>query len=317
MKIKCNTRACSVLFNVLKANQISGNVLMAANICESVPATYMLAGIQPFFCDISLADYQIDKECVVSYIEKHSINVLHYNHTYGYLSDEDNSFLVEIRRSFPDVFIVDDRCLCLPEVDIGCSVADVVLYSTGPVKCVDIGYGGYGVLQDDVGYDEFPLNFEPSDLEMFERHIKECHKDPSVFNKDVLFSKWLNVSPVVQHEYLETVKRKMTEVQEHKRMLNEIYSCIPGSLSPGYCNWRYQLMLENSRECINAIFDRGLFCSAHYMSLGNGYYSDVKTPNCDYLEKHVVNLFNDYRFTRDQAIALSELLCDIARPVVK
>ena len=80
----------------------------------------------------------------------YKINILHYNHTYGYDSEEDIAFLERIKYSFPDVFIIDDKCLCFPEFLLNDTVADISLYSTGPVKCVDIGWGGYGIIKDNL-----------------------------------------------------------------------------------------------------------------------------------------------------------------------
>ncbi len=55
-----NYRACGILYNFLKSNSISGKVLMPANICETVPATYLKAGLDIEFFDISNKDFLED-----------------------------------------------------------------------------------------------------------------------------------------------------------------------------------------------------------------------------------------------------------------
>ena len=315
MKIRYNARACSVLYNVLKSNLIRGTVLMPSNICESVPATYMLLGIKPFFCDISLTDYQLDKDSAFNIIEHQSIDILHYNHTFGYLCEEDEEFLRVIRNNYPDMFIVDDRCLCYPEFCVDGSVADLVLYSTGTVKCVDIGWGGYGIISDKIEYHEFERHYSIKAHDDFERHIKDCHKNKRPISEEIIMSNWIDLSIDDGNDYYETVKNKMKESIEHRLVLNDIYRELPGSLPIGYCNWRYQIILENAQDCLREIFNRGLFCSNHYMSLGNGYFSDVETPNNNYLERHILNLFNDFRFTVNQARFLVEILSQMAIPI--
>ena len=313
MKFHFSSRACAVLYNTLKANNINGYVLLPSNICESVPATYLLLGIQPIFCDIDLSDLQIDKKAAKELLDSQEVSVLHYNHTYGYISNTDNKFLCEVKNAYPEVFIVDDRCLCFPELNFEESPADLLLYSTGNVKCVDIGHGGYGAMKEYVNYHEFHLNYSQLDLNLFDEHIKECHKNGNAINKKILLSNWLDNS-YLDNNYFELINKEMPKIISHKKHINEIYQNLPGSLPLGYCNWRYQLLLENSKECIKLLFDNGLFCSSHYKSLGNGYFSNIYTPNNNWLEKHIINLFNDFRYTEEQAIKTVEILKTHAVP---
>jgi len=197
------------------------------------------------------------------------------------------------------------------------TAADIVLYSTGPVKCVDIGWGGYAVFKDKLRYREYKIEYDSSDLAAFDKHIKECHHFSKQIDMRILLSGWLEISKSFQGNYFDVIKSKSIEASDHKKILNSIYDRIPGGLPAEYCNWRYQLLLKNAKECIKAIFDAGLFCSFHYKSLGNGYFSNVSTPNNDYLEAHIVNLFNDYRFSSEQAEELAELLKRIAIPVIR
>ena len=315
MMLKYNVRACSVLYNVLKANAVKGRVLIPSNICESVPATYMLLGIEPVFCDISAEDFQLDKEAAIKALDDSSITVLHYNHTYGFKSINDDLFLEKVKAKFPGVIIVDDRCLCFPELDYDNIVSDIVLFSTGSVKCVDLGWGGFGIIKDYLNYREYQLKYSKADLVEFDRHIKECHREDLPISEKVLSSDWLEILTEPQTNYFDLVKQRTIDAKAHKNRLNEIYSSIQGSLPLSYCTWRYQLLLENAKECIEALFDNGLFCSNHYKSLGNGYFNDVSTPNCNYLESHIVNLFNDFRFSYEQAIKTTDLLKKIAIPV--
>ena len=62
----------------------------------------------------------------------------------------------------PDSKIIDDKCLCLPNFDelINNNV-DLVLYSTGYAKQIELGYGGYAYINKliEKGERHFVMNF--------------------------------------------------------------------------------------------------------------------------------------------------------------
>ena len=307
-------RGCAVLYNTLRANSVSGKVLMPANICETVPAVYMILGMEPVFCDISREDWQMDRQAAAEMLEESSFAVLHYNHTYGYIGKEDELFLREIKNRYPELFVIDDRCLCFPELNMTQSPADLVLYSTGFVKYLDLGWGGFGYLAEGVQYSEYALAYREADLDEFDRHIKNCHRENRKADPRVMTSFWLDTA-CERENYFEEIDDKIHEATEHREAINRIYARIPGSMKPGYHNWRYQLLLENTRECHDLLYQHHLFCSNHYKSLGEGYFTEAVTPNCDYLESHVLNLFNDFRYTLKQAEETAALLEKAAMPV--
>lgn len=317
MKIVTGSRACMILYNFLKSNALNGSVLMPSNICESVPATYMKCGFKVVFCDINKSDWQIDRDSVREVLKQNDISVLHYNHTYGLICDEDIFFLREIKNNYPSIVIVDDRCLCFPEDEDKCNPSDLILYSTGRLKCVDIGGGGYSFFREGFNYDCFDIIYSESDDLLFNYHVKDCHKNRLRVNKSIMMSDWLDGTNRFENleEYFDLVAKEKNKALEHKKRINQIYKSIPGSMDMGYCSWRYQILLENSQECINALFDKGLFCSFHYKSLGNGYFSNVFTPNNNWLENHVINLFNDFRYTEKQAKQTAEIIQKIGRPI--
>lgn len=307
-------RASSVLYNILISNKIKGKALIPANICESVPATYMKAGLEIELYDISLSDFRADEEEIINIIKNDNISVLHYNHTYGLICKYDDIFISNIRRAFPDLFIVDDRCLAFPETEIYDQAADLVLFSTGKTKCVNIGWGGFGFISNRIRYcDSFKSTFFDKDLIQFERHMKECHEIKQPVNKSIIMSDWLNFD-YNPNNYFEKVLEVQERSVKHKKKINDIYLSVPGSLPIEFCSWRYQLLLKNSKECSIELFKNNLYCSSHYMSLGNGYYKNKKTPVSDYLETHILNLFNDFSYTKEQAEKTVAILNKIAVP---
>ncbi len=314
MRKEYSTRACKVLYNLIMSNSIKGTVLMPANICESVPATYLKCGMEIQFCDIDSFDWQIDKDAVLKILSCDEISVLHYNHTYGYQCEDDYKFISLLKDKYPQLLIIDDKCLCFPEMGISNMPADVVIYSTGNVKCVDISWGGYAFIRDQLNYESYKLKYEQKDEIMFDEYIKLCHKQINAVDNSVILSNWL-CNDGEKKNYYELIEKKQTEIRKHKKEINAIYQEIPGSMGLEYCNWRYQLLIDNPSECINMLFNNGLFCSNHYKSLGNGYFSSLNTPNCNWLEKHIINLFNDHRCSIEQAKKTVKLLKQVAIPV--
>lgn len=314
MKTVVGSRASAVLYNVLKSNGISGNVVVPANICESVPAVYILAGLNVIFCDIRHPTWQPDCHEILNLLKENNISVLHYNHTYGAVLEEDDTFLSRVRNLYPELLIVDDCCLDFPEYGAYDRPVDVALFSTGPTKCVNIGWGGIGLLAERLKYfEEREMSFSQEDLEAFRKHIKYCHEYKRPIDYEVIRSKWLDFR-YEPDNFFARIEHEKSLILKHKETLNQIYSPLPGSLPKAYCNWRYQLLLANAQECCDELFRNGLYCSRHYMSLGNGYFSDVNTPVADYLAGHILNLFNDFCYTEEQARNTADILMKIAIP---
>ena len=312
MKIVTGARASTVLYNWLLSNNIRTKVLIPCNICESVPASYMKAGCEVLFCDISKTDWGMDLESVEAIIKEKNIGLLHYNHTYGRVSDGDTDFINEIRKLFPNILIVDDKCLSVPTLSntLNC---DLTMYSTGYSKYLYINGGGYGCMSEKYNYTNFIKKYSPECEDSFDKHIKSCHASHTPVDMSIMLSDWIPYD-FSDGDYFERMFLQKAKTDVHKKIINEIYSVIPGSFPMEYNNWRYNLFLENAEECRKLLFENGLFCSYHYMSLGNGYFSPEKTPNANYLEKHVINLFNDFCYTNEQAKKTAELLKNKAIP---
>ena len=316
MKIVTGNRASSILYNWLLSNDIKGRVLIPCNICETVPSTYIKAGLDVSFADISLKDYEMDESEMLSFCNQYPEGIIHFNHTFGHVDKNKYNLLADIQNKY-HVRIVDDCCLCIPEFEVEeNSPFDIRLYSTGHVKPVDIDTGGYAFIQDKYEYLINDFSFDPKSEEKFENHISRCRKDFEKVDEKILKGNWLNLDfNIPEKQYFLTLRQHKDKVIKHKKSLNNIYKSLPGSMPMEFNNWRYNLIVENQDECIKSLFEEGLFCSAHYMSLCNGYFCKKLTPNCDYLFKHVINLFNDFYYTEQQASRTVEILKGILQPI--
>ena len=260
------------MFNFLKSNDLKGKVIIPANICPDVVDTLHYAGNPLRFVDIDAHTLCLNWQQVQS-IAKDAAAVLAV-HTYGF-EDDFNELFAALRAINPDIAIIDDRCLCMPELNEPNSIADLMLYSTGEKKQVELGAGGIGYVADGWRYEEM-----------------------MVPENDVL----TNETWILDEKAL---LAKMDAVIKHKEKLNAIYrKNLPASiqLPAPYLHWRFHIIVPNKDEILKAIFDAGLFASGHYKPQAEG--CTVSTN----LYSHVINLFNDFYFTEDQAKAVCEIV---------
>ena len=195
-------------------------------------------------------------------------------HTYGIEDDFNEQFAV-LRAINPKIAIIDDRCLCMPELGESDSIGDLVLYSTGGKKQVELGVGGIGYVADGWDYEEV-----------------------IVPENEVLTNETWEIDEKLLHA-------KMDAVIKHKEKLNAIYrKNLPDAilLPAPYQHWRFNILVPNKEEIMQAIFDAGLFASGHYKPQAGG--CDVANN----LYNHIINLFNDFYYTEEQAIKTCEII---------
>ena len=272
MKLLTANRAKKILYNFVKANNISGKVLLPANICESVAKVLRYVGMDVQFVDIQTDNLCINQDVVLQLAP--SAAMLLFVHTYG-VEDEYHEFFAQVKEVNPNIIIVDDKCLCLPDLNVNDAPADLVLYSTGAKKMVELGGGAIGYIADQWEYDEVEVES----------------------NEYLSNEKWL----------LDTKQLyiKMDAMISHKEKVNAIYrDMLPASiqLPAQYQHWRFNILTDKKDEILKALFAEGLFASNHYPSL---------SPDCaiaNNLHNYVVNLFNDQYYTKEQAIRTCEII---------
>src|ERR1700690_4329818 len=152
MKTNLATRASTIIYNLLYGRDGGRVFLLPANICPIVPITFFKAGVPIEFIDISPRTMHMDLEQAQGRLKTRRYGGLLYAHTYGDPSTPQDFFSL-IKKQYPDLMVIDDRCLCIPDlVPDPTNTADVILYSTGYAKIVDLEYGGFAHLREDVNY---------------------------------------------------------------------------------------------------------------------------------------------------------------------
>ena len=302
-------RASAILYNLLVSRPHQRTWLMPANICPIVPITFLKANVPFEFVDISPADLRMDLEQVEAQAGKRKIGGLLYAHPYGEVYTP-NDFFFSLKDLNPNILIVDDRCLCIPEtVPDESTAADVVLFSTGYAKITELNFGGYAFLKDGVPYKSVHLPFNPAHHDTLERAYKQAVNNRDKFH--YADSDWLETdADMLDWEtYHAQIEGKLQATLLHRTALNEIYkTTLPKELQlpEAYQTWRLNIRVKNKEEILRAIFAEGLFASSHYASLV-GIMADGRAPHAEVLADEIINLFNDEHFDAAKA----QQTCDI------
>jgi len=308
-KLVLAPRASTILYNLLVTRRDRRPFLLQANICSIVPLTFMKAGMPFEFVDIAPVTPQMDLQVAAHLLATRRFGGLLYAHTYGDPSTP-LDFFSEIKTLDPSILLIDDRALCVPDlVSDPESHADVVLYSTGCAKTLDLGFGGYGFMKDTLPYRQHVLPYCVGDREAQEEACRQiiATGNPFVYQD----SNWLQTEGVLPEwsVYCRQIQDELDANLAKRRIINAVYlSRLPAEMQlPSACQiWRFNLCLLRRNDVLKAIFAAGLFASAHYTSLA-GIMAPGICPYAEKLASVIINLFNDHHFTTNMA----EETCDI------
>jgi len=114
------------------------------------------------------------------------------------------------------------------------------------------------------------------------------------------------------NKYTERVKYELLKINEHKKLINNIYSVgLDDDIQSNemFWNWRFSIFVDNKKYLIEKIFNSDLFASSHYADIGLIYgYKEDTVSNANKVYFKVINLFNDFRFSEDDACKTVDLI---------
>jgi hypothetical protein len=312
MQIVQAARASAILYSLLSNLEGRSPWLLPANICPIVPITFLKAKVPFKFVDISARTLQMDLEKAEALIKTRKFGGLLYAHTYGEASTP-NEFFASIKNFSPEMITIDDRCLCIPDLESDpANKADIQLYSTGYAKIVDLNFGGYALINDDINYEPARLPFNPRHHEEVEQSYKYAISQRAKF--DYEDRDWLETEAASSswQEYRQQIKTNLMGSLGQRASLNQVYAgSLPAEiqLPDGFQTWRFNIHVTNKQRILDAIFSSGLFASSHYASLA-GIMAEDKAPQAEALAEGVINLFNDHHFTLQQAEQVCKIILE-------
>ena len=313
-------RASRVLYNFLVTLNKKIVFIIPANICPVVLATFIKAKVQYQLVDIDRRTLCADIQLIKAVLAKGELAYgLLFVRTFGSLLVRDAE-LVDLKEGFKNLeVVIDDRCLCIPELDATkfSKAIDLTLFSTGYSKFVELGYGGFGWLssQNKIKYKAPVLEFNETS------HEKLVDDFNHAISKRIKFQyshdDWLDNRelPLPLSDYFNLIDNKIKESLAHKQSINNIYRRIISSefwLGEEFDMWRFSILVKNKTKVIDEIFSNDLFASSHYSSMA-GIFDDGKAQIASEVHSKIVNLFNDYRFAIEMAIRVATIVNDEAR----
>lgn len=306
------SRASDVLYEFLKKSNIFQVFFLPVNICPVVPFVFFLNNILYEFVDIDKTSLCINEDFILDKIRKNpgKYGGVLFNHTYG-TNYNPSLFFKNLKQYDPSFCIIDDRCLCLPELSIENELIDLTLFSTGNSKQISLGYGGYGfTLFDDSSIkkvDAFNGNESlDSNAEYYKNSLLKgielkdsCHAG---FNRNIYLDDWKIYKMSILNNFSSFVQNKELNSQVY---LNKICKTI--QIDNQFQKWRFNILVDNKEEVIKELFKNGLFASSHYVPLVKKDKLDLY-PNAYKLSNRVINLFIDKNYSLEMAEKTAEIV---------
>lgn len=308
--IQRSNRACSILYRYIKG-QKKGVWLLPVNVCPDVPLTFSLADIPFEFVDINSETLCIDvDECIRRTRKRRNYYIgVVYVRTYGYLFDTTEVFN-SLKSDNSEFIVIDDRCLCIPDTEPDFYGADMILYSTGHCKQIDLGTGGLALFDKnpDIAFEDVDLLYDGTDEVSI---YKKSYEDNTPL--DSIPKGWLRLEFYDNYNgYLNQIKNKVSHRISQRESINSVYkSSLPEEiqLSSKYQNWRFNIRVspKYKDKILKSLFNENLFAGSHYHS-ANKLYDTTVYKNSDALYGEILNLFNDDYYTVDKATQTCELI---------
>jgi len=293
-------RACGLLYRFVR--QYRGVYLLPANVCPVVPLTLCTAGVPFEFVDINPETLCIDEHTCLEKMKSDLYAGVICVRTYGYVYNADKFFEVVHQLGKK---VIDDRCLCMPELDLEDAKADMVLYSTGYAKYVDLGEGAFAYLQDNTSLTDETLDYKGIDIEEYYKPLFHGGKKFTMIPNG-----WLDIQLGMSSDYFDRIHESLTKVVEHKQRINDIYqNNLPSSMcmASDKQNWRFNIRVNDKARLLRAIFDSGGFASSHYQP-SSRLFTDERFVNAEKLYGEVINLFNDKYISVEQATSITNII---------
>lgn len=312
MNLITANRACSLLYSYIAQHNL-GTWLLPVNVCPDVPLTFCLADVKFEFVDINSNTLCIDQQGCLYKITCNPTQYagIVYVRTYGTLEDT-SGFFAECRMIKSNLNIIDDRCLCLPSVTPDTYGADMVLYSTGHCKQIDLGGGGFA--------------FTKSKLNLLDNLRYEAVDEEAIYKKayanqkplELIPQGWLQVSPNEDDEehYFSVINDKLSQRLSQRNALNEIYmENLPAEIAFDikFQEWRFNITVPTAIKnvLLQELFSKHLFASNHY-HCANKLFDTRCFANGERLFDTTINLFNDNNYNIEMAMKT----CDIINKVL-
>jgi len=274
-------RASQILKDFLRSNGINHHWLIPRNICPIVLKVFKTLSIK-----YSLIDIYKNGLINLDKIENNNVDYgLLFVEAYGEKVNSNNLFK-EFKINNPGSIIIKDKCLSIPEKLVNINFdnySDLILYSTGYSKFLDLKEGGYAFYNKKFNIKQF-LDFD-SDFETF--------KDR--YNNYLLKKKWDEIS-------MEEIQYLTNEEQNKKKIINNkiLNILIKNNIKSNLISkvWRYTILTNNMKVLEKVLNENKILFGHNYPCM---LHLEINIEDCQACnhEKKIINIFNDFRFNQN------------------
>ena len=271
--IPFESRACGVLYNLLRSLAGPGPFLLPANVCPVVPLTLRAARRRFHLVDIAPDDLALRRDACLDLVARGSAGVAGVLFVQPYGAEvEVEPFFRELKRLRPELLVIDDRGLGPPDWD-GHGVtgsADVTLFSTGSRKQVDLGVGGFAHVKAHVAYRRHERPFRPEALERDHaalqgggRPARALRRGRGGVARPAAGAAVLGGIPPARPPG--GADRRAPAARERHLFAA---AAAGGPAAAGVQGWRFNILVDRPHELVARLFAAGLFASRHYADWG-------------------------------------------------
>jgi dTDP-4-amino-4,6-dideoxygalactose transaminase len=324
----------TAVYLILKALNLKGKkILFPAITCMAPVNAAMYAGYDIVFCDINLNDYTIDINNLEALLNKHEIGIIVPTHIYGHRCNMDKISEIATKNN---IFILEDAA----QTDVLSEKSDASITSFGHTKIFKAENGGGAVCTEDQGlfdsilHEKQKLNNKKENTnELFNNYreiyysiIKAIKKD-GIFWELMLYLQKVSKDVFVYNldanlKIIEVLKRcnkivenRIKRADLYDKYLDKASIEIP-MISRENVRWRYSFLFHGDRDkLLEKVRERDIDISSWYPSLHRMYSNqkDIEFPNAIFLEKHIVNLWVDPKYSEEKIRNDIENINDILR----
>jgi hypothetical protein len=302
MRIVFEQRAATVLYQLLRGRRDPRPWLLPSNVCPIVPLTFLKAGAAVEWIDIDPETLCIDARELLHRVTQHPDRYAGalFVHTYG-RPQPVQGLIAAIHQVSSELLFIDDRCLEFPQFSPPTSGADVTLFSSGYAKPVDIGFGGFGYINDGVPYDHEQLEFNEEALTT----ITQRYKESIAAGRPIRSAEgdWLDTrEPELSFDdYRARIERSTQTAIQHRETLRAIYrEQIPSRYMLPAGEWRTHIRIPERDRFLRSLFEANLFAGDHYAPVSM-IFGENPAPVASALHAEIVNLFDDRYYSPEQA----------------
>lgn len=270
-------RASQILKDFLISNGINHHWLIPRNICPIVLKVFNSLSI-----NYSLIDICENGLINLNKIGNERVNYgLLYVEAYGQ-NVNTNILFKEFKINNPNSIIIKDKCLSIPEITINFNTdnySDLILYSTGYSKFLDLKEGGYAFY---IGKSNFKskLDFESNKQNFINRYknynIKNNWNNITILDIEIL----------TKNEQKEKEKRNsyILNILENNKIQYKLISDV----------WRFTILTKDLNILTKVLIDNNILFGKNYPCIK---HDKIKLNSCQACSQQIdiVNIFNDFR----------------------